>query len=306
MDLLETLKVSDKDSESQSPWYLQISFTGAAAPYQVPDKYIAMYEGQKVGKVNMKRKLDLGRRHEMEQRRAMITAVDEAVGKIIEKLQDTGSYNNTVIIFLSDNGSPMPGSGANQPFRGMRGTLEEGGVRVPAFISSPLLAPGTRGSRVKEMVHVTDMLPTLLSLASEDSGSEKEMETDGFNIWDAIQQRKPFERDTVVINLDIDDQSPNFQFAVRVGTWKLFWGQPDRLEVNQGRLEHVELLYNLDKDPTENRDLAWKHPEKVTELKGLIYSLVKDMKPSYQPNRSTLAFPRYNEVNIDFFKKNTF
>lgn len=303
MDLLETLKVSDKDSESQSPWYLQISFTGAAAPYQVPDKYIAMYEGQKVGKVNMKRKLDLGRRHEMEQRRAMITAVDEAVGKIIEKLQDTGSYNNTVIIFLSDNGSPMPGSGANQPFRGMRGTLEEGGVRVPAFISSPLLAPDTRGSRVKEMVHVTDMLPTLLSLASEDSGSEKEMETDGFNIWDAIQQRKPFERDTVVINLDIDDQSPNFQFAVRVGTWKLFWGQPDRLEVNQGRLEHVELLYNLDKDPTENRDLAWKHPEKVTELKGLIYSLVKDMKPSYQPNRSTLAFPRYNEVKLDIFKK---
>ena len=300
-DLLETLKVSDEDSESQSPWYLQVSFTGAAAPFQVPDKYLAMYEGQKVGKKDMKRKLDRGRKHEMEIRRAMITAVDEAVGKIIEKLQDIGSYNNTVIIFLSDNGSPMPGSGANQPFRGMRGTLEEGGVRVPAFISSPLLAPDTRGSRVKEMVHVTDILPTLLSLASEDVGGVEEMETDGFNIWDAIQQRKPFERDTVVINLDIDDQSPNFQFAVRVGPWKLFWGQPDRLEVNQGRLEHVEVLYNLDKDLRENRDLAWKHPDKVAELKGLIYSLVKDMKPSYQPNRSTLAFPRYNEVNIYYY-----
>ena len=231
----------------------------------------------------------------MEIRQAMITAVDEAVGKIIEKLQDTGSYNNTVIIFLSDNGSPMPGSGANQPFRGMRGTLEEGGVRVPAFISSPLLAPAARGSRVKEMVHMTDILPTLLALASEEISEE--VETDGYNIWDAIQQRKSFERDTVVINLDIDDQSPNFQFAVRVGGWKLFWGQPDRLEVNQGRLEHVERLYNLDRDPTERRDQAWKHPEKVAELKALIYSLVKDMKASYQPNRSTLAFPRYNEVN---------
>ena len=231
----------------------------------------------------------------MEIRRAMITAVDDAVARIVQKLQDTGTYNNTVIIFLSDNGSPMPGSGANQPFRGMRGTLEEGGVRVPAFISSPLLIPESRGSRVKEMVHVTDILPTILSLASAES--REGVESDGFNIWDAIQQRESFERDTVVINLDIDDQSPNFQFAVRVGDWKLFWGQPDRLEVNQGRLEHVELLYNLDKDPTERRDRAKKHPEKVAELKKLIYSLVKDMKPSYQPNRSTLAFPRYNEVN---------
>ena len=294
MDLLETLSNSNNDSESQSPWYLQVSFTGAAAPYQVPDKYIAMYEGQAVGKTDMKRKLSLGRKHEMEIRRAMITAVDDAVTRIVQKLQDTGSYNNTVIIFLSDNGSPMPGSGANQPFRGMRGTLEEGGVRVPALISSPLLTPETRGSRVKEMVHVTDILPTILSLASAVSGEG--VESDGFNIWDAIQKRESFERDTVVINLDIDDQSPNFQFAVRVGDWKLFWGQPDRLEVNQGRLEHVELLYNLDKDPTERRDRARKHPEKVAELKKLIYSLVKDMKPSYQPNRSTLAFPRYNEV----------
>ena len=237
----------------------------------------------------------------MEIRRAMITAVDDAVGRIVEKLQDTGHFNNTVIIFVSDNGSPMPGSGANKPFRGMRGTLEEGGVRVPAFISSPLLAPDNRGSRVKEMVHVTDILPTILSLASADAESREEMETDGFKIWDAIQQKESFERDTVVINLDIDDQSPNFQFAVRVGNWKLFWGQPDRLEVNFGRLEHVELLYNLDKDPTEKRDLARKHPEKVAELKKLIYSLVKEMKPSYQPNRSTLAFPRYNEVNIEEF-----
>ena len=300
VDLLETISISGKDSESQSPWYLQVSFTGAAAPFQVPDKYIAMYEGQGVGKINKKRKLDRGRKHEMEIRRAMITAVDDAVGRIVDKLQDTGHFNNTVILFVSDNGSPMPGSGANKPFRGMRGTLEEGGVRVPAFISSPLLAPDIRGSRVKEMVHVTDILPTILSLAraSNDSDSAEEMETDGFKIWGAIQQKESFERDTVVINLDIDDQSPNFQFAIRVGNWKLFWGQPDRLEVNQGRLEHVELLYNLDKDPTENRDLAKKHPEKVAELKKLIYSLVRDMKPSYQPNRSTLAFPRYNEVNI--------
>ena len=56
VDLLETISISGKDSESQSPWYLQVSFTGAAAPFQVPDKYIAMYEGQSVGKMNMKRK----------------------------------------------------------------------------------------------------------------------------------------------------------------------------------------------------------------------------------------------------------
>ena len=298
MDLLDDISNSDKDTERKSPWYLQVSFTGAAAPFQVPEKYMSMYEGQEVGKKNRKRKLSKERNEEFKIRRAMITAVDDAVGKIIRKLKETGNFNNTVIIFLSDNGSPSPGSGANLPFRGMRGTLEEGGVRVPALISSPLLPLDNRGVRVEEMVHVTDILPTILSLAGAESEEEEEIQSDGFNIWSAIQNKEPFERDTVVINLDIDDQSPNFQFAVRVDNWKLFWGQPDRLEVNRGRLEHVELLYNLKRDPSERRDVSKKHPKKVAQLKELIYSLLKDMRASYQPNRITLAFPRYNEVNF--------
>ena len=148
MDLLDDISNSDKDTESKSPWYLQVSFTGAAAPFQVPEKYMSMYEGQEVGKKNRKRKLSKERNEEFKIRRAMITAVDDAVGKIIQKLKETGNFNNTVIIFLSDHGSSF--EEANAPFTGSRGTLGEGGVRVPALVASPLLGPGAGGAVLED------------------------------------------------------------------------------------------------------------------------------------------------------------
>ena len=93
----------------------------------------------------------------------MVTAVDEAVGEIMSKLKSSEDWNNTIVIFLSDNGSSVPE--ANIPFPGTRGSLQEGGVRVPAFISSPLLEDSSRGSIVKDMTHITDIFPTILSLS---------------------------------------------------------------------------------------------------------------------------------------------
>ena len=99
-------------------------------------------------------------------RKGMVSAVDEAVGEIMTKLKSSEDWNNTIVIFLSDNGSSVPE--ANTPFQGIRGSLQEGGVRVPAFISSPLLDKSTRGSIVKDMTHITDVFPTILSLTGID------------------------------------------------------------------------------------------------------------------------------------------
>ena len=77
------------------------------------------------------------------------------------------------------------------------------------------------------MVHITDILPTLARLA----GVQETFHTDGYDIWEAVRGVAPFQRDTVVYNLDIDDQSPNFQFAIRVNKWKLFWGQRGKFVV---------------------------------------------------------------------------
>ena len=92
----------------------------------------------------------------------MISAMDEAVGEIITQLKESGDWENTVVVFLSDNGSNS--REGNLPFRGGRGSPMEGGVRVPALVASPLLGE-VRGESLSHMVHITDITPTLLALA---------------------------------------------------------------------------------------------------------------------------------------------
>ena len=119
-------------------------------------------------------------------------------------------------------------------------------------------------------------------------------QTDGYNIWPALNKLNSSERNMVVLNLDMDDQSANFQFAVRQDNWKIIWGHPELFGVHKKpEIDHVE-LYDLDRDPTERKDLSETEPEKVTELKSLILELVAEMKPAYSPNRLSLGFPRYN------------
>lgn len=269
-----------------SPWYLQLSMTAASFPYQAPDSFVTIYDANSKSR-KKKHQKDAQRIYEETViRQAMISAADQSIGKIIQKLKTTPDWNSTVVLFLSDNGSPI--SEANLPFRGTRGMLLEGAVRVPAFISGPLVQ---QSSRFDDLVHITDIFQTILELA----GAETNMlHSDGFNIWNSINGKEEFKRDTVVYNLDIDDQSPNFHLAVRQGKWKLFWGQPGKLQVNLSQKYVIE-LYDLEKDPYEELDIVDTNPQKVEELKNLILTLLQEMKVAYQPNRHSLAFPRYNE-----------
>ena len=125
-------------------------------------------------------------------------------------------------------------------------------------------------------------------------GQNTSLQTDGFNIWPALNKLNSTERDMMVLNLDMDDQSANFQFAVRQDNWKIIWGHPKLFGVHKKpKIDRVQ-LYDLDSDPTEQTDLSASEPEKVSELQSLILSLVAELKPAFSPNRLSLAFPRYN------------
>ena len=125
-------------------------------------------------------------------------------------------------------------------------------------------------------------------------GHKNLTETDGYNIWPALNSLVPSDRDTLVYNLDMDDQSANFQFAVRQDNWKFTWGHPEDFGVHKTPKIHEIRLYDLDKDPTESKDLSEVETDKVSEMKELVFDLVKEMKPAYNPNRLNLAFPRYS------------
>lgn len=99
----------------------------------------------------------------------MVDALDRSVGTVLEALRDAQILNETIIVFSSDNGGLPWGlsanSGSNWPLRGTKFTLWEGGVRVPAFIWSPLLKKSGRVSQ--QLMHITDWLPTLYAAAGQ-------------------------------------------------------------------------------------------------------------------------------------------
>ncbi len=101
---------------------------------------------------------------------AMVSAVDEAVGNVIQTLNEQGMLNNSIIIFSSDNGGPPNGLNynwaSNYPLRGAKGMLWEGGTRAAAFAWSPLFRKS--GYISNHMMHITDWLPTLVGQAAGD------------------------------------------------------------------------------------------------------------------------------------------
>lgn len=108
--------------------------------------------------------------------------MDEAIRNVTNTLKETGQWENTIIIFSSDNGADFPDSGgSNYPLKGYKGGLYEGGIRMVGFVHSPLLP--NSGFVNNELFHISDWYPTLVNLAG---GNTKDVEIDGYDIWKSI------------------------------------------------------------------------------------------------------------------------
>ncbi|XP_077994636.1 arylsulfatase B-like [Glandiceps talaboti] len=152
----------------------------------------------------------------------MVSALDDGIGNVTQALHDTGLYNNSVIIFTTDNGGPAAGFdrnyASNWPLRGIKHTLWEGGVRGAGFVHSPLLEKPERISR--DLIHVCDWLPTLYHLAGG-KASDLPTNLDGFNVWDTLSSGKKSPRVEILHNIDPFEGSA----ALRSGDFKLIMGE---------------------------------------------------------------------------------
>jgi arylsulfatase A-like enzyme len=245
--------------DPKTPLFLYLAFTAPHAPYQAPKEYLDMY----------KHIADPSRRAYA----AMITAMDDEIGRVIAALEKKKMRENTLIIFQSDNGGPRSAQftgeidmskstipADNGPYRDGKGTLYEGGTRVVALATWP--GHIKLGSVVDQPIHMVDMYPTLAGLAGASLSKSKPL--DGLNVWPAIGEGKPSPRHEVVYNI-----GPFFA-AVREGDWKLVWQAtlPSRIE-----------LFNLAQDPSEKTNLADKDPQKVVELQQRIETLARQGVP---------------------------
>ena len=184
---------------------------------------------------------------------AMIRALDRSVGRVMDKLEEEGLAENTIIVLSSDNG----GAGyigvpeVNAPYRGWKITLFEGGIRVPMFIKWP--AQVTPGTIVDTPVAHIDVLPTLV--AASGASLPEDRVIDGLNILPAATGEGNIDRP----NDAIFWQSGYYQ-VVRAGDWKL------QLDKRQNKA----WLFDLANDPSEQNNLVDEQPEKLIELTALI------------------------------------
>jgi arylsulfatase A-like enzyme len=245
------------EHDTAKPLFLYVPFNAVHAPHQVPEKYKTAF-----AKLKEPRRTYAG----------MLAAMDEAIGQIVEAIDKKAMRKDTLLLFCSDNGGPQPGKVTdNGHLRAAKGTIYEGGVRVPAFATwEGRIKPGTI---VQEPLHIVDFYPTLLTLAG--GKLEQKLPLDGKDAWATIAEGKSTPHKEILINA-----APNAG-AIRMGDWKLV------LHGLRGK-ETVE-LFNLADDPGEKKNRASDHPAKVKELRTRYDELAREAVP---PKRSEGGYPK--------------
>ena len=192
---------------------------------------------------------------------AMVTRLDKYVGELVAKLMELGVYDNTIILFASDNGPHQEGGAdpdffnSNGPWRGYKRDLYEGGVRVPMIVSWPgHIAPGTQ---TDFMCSFWDMMPTFRTVLDRDA---QVSDMDGISLLPLLEGRP--EEQTAHDFLYFEFAERHSQ-AARIGPWKLV-----RLGIGSDADRYE--LYNLDEDPGEEHDVIADHPDKAEELKAVL------------------------------------
>lgn len=204
---------------------------------------------------------------------AMIESVDKAVGDMIAALKETGQYENTVFVLISDHGGlsnrgmkPRELATTNLPLKAGKGHLYEGGIRVPLLIHTP----GQENKQIKEERVVSyDLLPTLADICGLTVA--KDAELDGVSIKPLLDGKRQEQLDKRDLFWHKASERPNstgdyVSTAVRSGNYKLI----------DFYLQHRVELYDLSNDPGEKNNIAAQHPEKVKELMAKIETWRKD------------------------------
>ena len=190
---------------------------------------------------------------------AMTKSMDRACGQIIDKLEELGLVENTLIVFSNDNGGAWINDSSNYPLSGVKGTHLEGGIRVPL-----LLRYGNRfegGTTFDDPVSTFDLLPTFVDVARGDKKDLKNV--DGVSLIPFLNGKKNYRPHKTLY------WKKETRAAIRDGDWKLI-RLPDR----------PAMLFNIAKDPIEAFDLASKRPEKVKTLYKKLFNWEVTLKRS--------------------------
>ncbi|HYD15495.1 MAG TPA: sulfatase-like hydrolase/transferase [Hyphomicrobium sp.] len=250
------------DENKARPFFLMLTYTAPHVPLQATEAQLA-------------KAADI-QDPQMRLYRAVINELDAGVGQIRERLVRNGLAENTMIVFVSDNGCPdyVGGVCANTPLNGWKRYLTEGGVRVPYILAWP--GKVRAGQTYEKAVSTLDIFPTALAAAG--AAGDPDRPTDGRDLLPFVQ--------------GLDEGQPHERlywrslpsYAIRSGDWKLL--------VNAGpKGETVTMLFNLADDGSEKKDLSGQYPQ-----------IVKRLNQEWKTWSDGLAAPRWpttREFDVD-------
>ena len=234
--------------KSTKPLFLYLAFNAVHTPMHATPKYLDRFPN-----LTGKRKIYA----------AMLSAMDDAIGNVLNELDASGKADNTLLIFHNDNGGPTTRNAVNGsinlPLRGSKCETFEGGIRVPLFIRWPgKLEPK---STYDQPVMTFDLSATALHLAGADA-----CKIDGKDLRPYLfgeKKGRPHE------TLFWRSRTRNNNYAVRHGDWKYVYSTEGTEQPGPNQTLARDMLFDLAKDPGEKNDLSEKHPEILAKLKAL-------------------------------------
>jgi arylsulfatase A-like enzyme len=256
-DLITHEAIEWLESRTDKPFFLYVPFTAVHIPIREPEAILKRVPPEIT---------EPSRRHYG----ANVMHLDESIGKILAALEKTGKAGNTLVIFGSDNGAfptarnddPLypadnyeagPAGGSNEPLRGVKGEVYEGGIHTPCVARWP---GHLKTGKFTGVAHISDWMPTFCALAGYQP--EKDLKWDGQNIWPELTGVEPPKSRTIYI------AGPGFRATtLRDGDWKLIVSKEGPAKKQTEKSE----LFNLAGDPNETTDLAGQLPDVVGKLR---------------------------------------
>ena len=257
---LEALKALEYPIETGQPFFLNMAHYALHDPYDPDKRFLQKY-------------LDAGLAPVEAVYASMIEGMDKSLGDIMDFLEEKGVADNTVILFMSDNGGlslAPPRAGEphiqNAPLREGKGSVYEGGIRVPMLVSTPTTG---KSAVVDIPVIIEDFFPSILELAGVED-PQLLQQVDGESFVRLLNGYEKAEERALIWHYPNKWQSKagqgiNYKSAIRKGNWKLVY------HMKTGQME----LFNLKEDLSETTDLLGKHPKKVRELAEIMGTKLK-------------------------------
>lgn len=235
-------------ANDEKPFFLYLAYNAPHFPVQPPQEWLTRIMKREQGIDSTRAKLV-----------AFIEHMDDGIGKVIQALRDSGQYDNTIIVFTSDNGGHLPSKANNGPLRDGKQSMYEGGLKVPTCISWPgNIEPKSVSSKP---LMTMDIYPTLVEIAGTKPKDTIEGQSFYAELLGSGISTEAKERSFYFVRREGGTRYGGQPiYAIRKGDWKLLQNNP---------YEAYE-LYNLAQDPHEQKNLIKEESEKYKELNALL------------------------------------